>query len=173
MPFSKRLLAGAAALAALALVFAVGRFRSPETNPTGISLEEGRRRAENLRAQRELLSRAREARRQIRIDLIEQRQTCAQAVTALRAENEGRPPALRSSLLYFPGRTEEEQYSWMLLVQVAWDLADDPRALTLLPRVRAQCRRHLARLGADTGDFARNLRALKQDLKLPPRPSQR
>jgi hypothetical protein len=173
MPSSNRLLAGAAALAALALVFAVCRFRSPEPNPNGISLEEALRRAEKLRAQREMLLRAREARRQIRIDLIEQRQTYAQAVAALRAENEGRPPALRSCVHLFPGRSEEEQYCWMLLVQVAWDLDDDPRAASVLPRVRAQCRRHLARLGADTRDFARNWRALKQDLKLPPRPWQR
>jgi hypothetical protein len=173
MPSSKRLLAGAAALAALALVFAVCRFPSPDTSPNGISLEEGRRRAEQLRAQREMLLRAREARRQIRSDLLEQRQSYAQAVAALRAENEGRAPALRSPLPPFPGRTEEEQYCWMLLVQMAWDLADDPRALSLLPRVRAQCRRHLARLGADPRDFARNVRALEQSLKLPPRPSQR
>jgi hypothetical protein len=165
MPCGKLLLAGAVALPALALGFAACRWEGPRWAPKGLSWEEEWRRELDLDARRQVLLRASQARRQIHVDLIEQRLTYAEAVAALRAENEQRP--LPSHLYPFPGRTREEKYSWMLLLQIAWHLADSPQPTPVMPRIRAQCRRHLARIGADTGaDAAAFARAL-QTLELP------
>jgi hypothetical protein len=162
MPSSKRLLPAIVVLAAFALFYAVWPGGPDKAGRNSLSLEEETRREQQLVAQRQELFRGVEIRRQIRVDLIEGRRTYAQAVAASIAEDAERPPALRSRVEYLPGRSKEEQFSWMLLSHLTHELRDNPRQANTLPRLREQCRRHLASLGS-ARDFARTLQLLNLD----------
>jgi hypothetical protein len=160
MRSGKLLLLGGSALAVLALAYSAWRTRSPGRVPREGALDAAVRRHCELDALFQRLHASTEVIGQIHEDLIEQRLSFAQAMTALRAEYARRPPALRPYLEGSPGRSAEERLCWLVLGHLRISLSCDPRRGSALPRIRAQGRRHLTRLGADTRDFDARWRTL-------------
>jgi hypothetical protein len=156
---ARKLLLGGATLAVLALACSAWRTLSPSSLPREGSLDEVDRRTRELDALFQRLHASTEVIRQIHEDLIERRLSFAQALAALRAEYARRPPVLRPQLAHH-GRSAEERLCWTMLGYLRVYLADDPRRDSALPRIRAQGRRYLVGLGADTGDFDARWRAL-------------
>ena len=90
------------------------------------------RQAERLREDEALLSRSLAIRAEIRAGLIDGSLSLREAATALRTEYENRPAHLRPDL----GMTEEDSLR-LFLLEMEWDLSDDPRRSDVLKRLRA------------------------------------
>jgi hypothetical protein len=83
----------------------------------------------------------------IRQGVAQGRLTLDEAVDALRAEDDRRPPAQRTRCDNLPGRTHEERFCRHLIEWVKEACAGDPRLTSVLARLQGQLRRRLARLG--------------------------
>jgi hypothetical protein len=83
--------------------------------------------------------------REIRADMIEGRLNFDEGVEALRAENARRPRGLQVYTAGQRGRTEDERFCRLLIMQVKVVLEGDPRRPAVLARMKNEFRRRLAR----------------------------
>jgi hypothetical protein len=147
---------GVLALVALGLVWAGCRAVSDEPaavqevrdSGPDVTEETETRRAERLEVYQKIILWVTGKHSEITTDVVAGRLTLFEAAAGFRAVRQVRDKYLKPVSVSLPGKTEEEQLCWQVIVAVEQRLLDKPEQAAVVARLNKELQEHLGRYGS-------------------------